>query len=331
MFSILIAIIALPLLFIILGRSANILIDNLQYIAKMAKISPLLLGAILGLFTTIPELALGISAIANDISQVALGNIWGGVIVLFTLILGTAIVFNQKIKTDGKLNLVLPSFIYIILSIILAYSGTLNFYSGLVLVVLYFVLIYIKFSHGRPSPKDEDFSPDDIETKLTFRQKIIGKIKHWHYNYKKEIKLCSLALIVMLVSSHLIVDQAELLLGYFKVSPFIVGLLLFSVGTNLPELSITIRSAFKKAGELSFGYLVGAATNSIFLLGVLALFHTFTVPVNLSFIILSIVVFLVLTIVLIFYLSQKSFDKWEGYTLLGIYFAFIIYQVFIGL
>lgn len=330
MTSILIAIIALPLLFIVLGKSANILIDNLQYIAKETKTKPIILGAILGFFTTIPELAVGINAINNNISEVALGNIWGGIIVLFTLILGLAIIFNQKIETDGKIDFVLPSFIYVMLSFLLAYSGHLNWRDGLVLIVLYFLLIYVKFIRGRLSPKRKDFSLQDIETKLTFKQKIIGFIKHWHHNYKKEIKISFLALVVILLTSHLIVNQSEILLNYFNVSPFIAGLLLFSVGTNLPELTITIRSVFKKAGDLSFGYLVGASSNAIAVLGVLALFYTFTVPINLSFIILSILTFLLLTIVLIFYLSKKSFDKWEGYTLLGIYFAFIIYQVIIG-
>ncbi len=331
MTSIIIAIIALPILFLVLGKSASILIDNLQYIAKKTKTNPILLGAILGFFTTIPELAVGINAINNDIGEVSLGNIWGGIIVLFTLILGTAIVFNQKIKTDGKLNFVLPSFIYIMFSIFLAYFGRLSWREGIILIVFYFLLVYIKFIRGRPSPKDKDFSASDLETKLTFKQKIIGIIKHWHHNYKKEINVSFLALIVILFSSYLIVNQSEVLLNYFRISPFIVGILLFSVGTNLPELTITIRSAFKKAGELSFGHLVGAATNATAILGVLALFHDFTVPINLSFIILSIVIFLVLTIVLIFYLTKKSFDKWEGYTLLGIYFAFIAYQVIIGL
>lgn len=330
MMSIIIAIIALPILFFILGKSANILIDNLQYIAKKTKTNPIILGAVLGFFTTIPELAVGINAIANDISKVSLGNIWGGIIVLFTLILGTAIVFNQQIKTDGKLNFVLPSFVYIMLSIFLAYTGNLAWREGVILIIFYFLLIYIKFIRGRPSPKRKDFNPHDIETKLTLGHKVSGRIKHWHSNYKKEINISFLALIVILISSHLIVNQSEVLLNYFKVSPFIIGLLLFSVGTNLPELTITIRSAFKKAGELSFGHLVGAATNATAILGVLALFHTFTIPINLSFIILSIVIFLVLSTVLVFYLSQKAFDKWEGYTLLAIYFAFIAYQVILG-
>lgn len=329
MISIVVAIIALPILFLILGKSANILIDNLQYIAKKTKTNPIILGAILGFFTTIPELAVGINAIGNDISQVSLGNIWGGVIVLFTLILGTAIIFNQKIKTDGRLNFVLPSFVYIMLSIFLAYTGRLNWRDGVILISFYF--LYVKFIRGRPSSRSKDFKAGDIETKLTIKQRIFGALKHWHHNYKKEINVSFLALLVILLSSHLIVNQSQILLNYFKVSPFIIGLLLFSVGTNLPELTITIRSAFKKAGDLSFGHLVGAATNSTAILGVLALFHTFTVPVDRSFTILSIVIFLVLALVLSFYLSRKSFDRWEGYTLLGIYFAFIAYQVIISL
>ncbi len=321
MVKIIFATISLIVLFIILSKSANLIVVNLKKASFKTKTNPLLIGLALGFFTTLPEIAVGFNAIYNNIANISLGNIWGGIFLLFTLALGLAIFFSKRILNDGKISFVLPSFVFIIFSFLLAYKGSLNYLDGLIIIFLYFFIIYIKF-------QQKSFAKDEkINKWRLFYQKVKTKFKLWKNSCRRELLIVLFAVIIILVASSLIVSMTSFLLSYFNVHPFIIGLLVFSIGTNLPELSIVIHSIISKSSDLSFSYLVGSAINSVAALGVLALFHNFSITLDLSFIILSIATTLVLFIVAIFYITQKAFDRWEGAVLLFIYLSFITYQL----
>lgn len=324
MIKIILAVVLLVGLFVVLNKAASLLLDNLQYAIKKTKTKPIIIGLILGFFTTIPELAVGFNAIYNNIGAVSLGNIWGTIIVLFTLVLGLAIIFNHGIENKGKLYFVISSFLLILLSIILAFNGSFNWINGLIVLFLYGLLIYVRFF--RYKENSNILTRLHITKKKAAWSKFKEKIKYWFSNFRKEIFISLISLIIILISSFFIVDIAIYLLSYWQVSPFIIGLLIFSIGTNLPEISITIRSAYRGAGSLSFNHLVGSAINSIAALGFLSLFHNFSVDVNTSFIYFFIITCLVLLIVTIFYISRRTFDRWEGIALLGIYLLFIVFQ-----
>ncbi len=322
MLKVVFAIVSLIYLFFVLNKTAGLIINNLQIAAAKTRTSPILIGIALGFFTTIPEIAVGFNAIYTGISAISLGNIWGGIFLLFTLALGLAVFFNKQIKNDGKLTFVLLSFVFIILSIALAYKGQLNWLDGLIILAFYFLLIYFKFQQ-----KDLDTEKKPNKLQL-FYLKVKEKLHLWSKSCLKELRLVLISVIFMLVASSLIVSMTNFLLSYFSVPPFLIGLLVFSIGTNLPELSIVIRAIFSKSGgSLSFSYLIGSAINSTAALGLLALFHTFSVEINWSFIILSIILSLVLLVVAIFYITQKALDRWEGAVLLAIYFFFVFYQI----
>lgn len=321
MIKIILVSISLIVLFTILSKAANLIVLNLKKASLKTKTNPLLIGLALGFFTTLPEIAVGFNAIYNNIANISLGNIWGGIFLLFTLVLGLAIFFSKRIINDGKISFVLPSFIFIIFSFLLAYKGELNFLDGLIIILLYFFIIYFKF-------QQKSFSADEKVNKWQlFYQKIKIKLHLWKNSCRRELLLVLISVIVILITSTLIVSSTNYLLSYFNVHPFIIGLLVFSIGTNLPELSIVIHSIISKSSDLSFSYLVGSAINSVAALGVLTLFHTFSVTINLPFIILSIGTTIVLLLVALFYITQKAFDRWEGAVLLLIYFSFIFYQL----
>lgn len=324
MIKIILALVLLIGLFVVLNKFASLLLDNLQYAIKKTKTKAIIIGLILGFFTTMPELAVGFNAIYNNVGAVSLGNIWGTIIVLFTLVLGLAIIFNHDIENKGKLYFVLSSFALIILSIVLAFNGSFNWINGLIILFLYAFLIYVRLFRHKKSPNPLT-RLHIIKEKPTW-SRLKDKINYWFSNFKREIIISLISLVVILISSFFIVDIAIYLLNYWQASPFIIGLLVFSIGTNLPEISITIRSAYKGAGSLSFNHLVGSAINSIAALGVLSLFHSFSVEVDKSFIFLFIITCLILLIVSIFYISRRTFDRWEGISLLGIYFLFIVFQ-----
>ena len=106
-------------LFFILGKSADFLIVNIKKISDRLKIKTSTIGIILGILTTTPELFIGINAIENKVGSISIGNLFGGIILLFTLLLGVNLVLNEKIRTDGEIKNIAPNFLFIILRVIL--------------------------------------------------------------------------------------------------------------------------------------------------------------------------------------------------------------------
>jgi cation:H+ antiporter len=131
--------------FFILSHGADLLVGNLRALADRSKVHPVLLGIMLGFLTTIPEFMVGINAARQGVLGISLGNIWGGNIVILALILGLSIVLQRQIKTDGRLLVVLPSFIFILFSLFLGLKGVLHYYDGLLLVVFYLIIVYLDF------------------------------------------------------------------------------------------------------------------------------------------------------------------------------------------
>ena len=100
-------------LFLLLGTSANIVVDNIKKIGKKLRIPTFLLGLMLGILTSFPELSIAINTSIKGIQDVSVGNLFGGIFVVFCITLGLGLILNRKIKTDGKITTPLPAFAFL--------------------------------------------------------------------------------------------------------------------------------------------------------------------------------------------------------------------------
>src|SRR3989338_1989775 len=96
-------IIALILLFYLLGRAADLTIHHIRLVAERLGIKIFFLGVLLGLFTSLPEIAISINSAIDDVMPIAVGNLLGGIVVLFSLILGLSALLNRKIVATEKI------------------------------------------------------------------------------------------------------------------------------------------------------------------------------------------------------------------------------------
>ena len=76
------------------------------------------------------------------------------------------------------------------------------------------------------------------------------------------------ALVVLLVSAHLVVEGAREVALRFGVSEVVVGLTVVAVGTSLPELSVTVTAVLRGHADMAIGNVVGS--NILNILAVLA-------------------------------------------------------------
>lgn len=304
------AIIALVILFFILSKFADLIVLNIRKIGEKLGIKIFILGIILGAMTGLPEIAIGINSIINEIEAISFGNLIGGIIVLFGLILAISIILNRKIHTEKESWPFLVTLVFLFLPLFLGLKGELNYIDGLILILGYILLIYYLYRKNR--------SNNWVRMGLVNRKEI-----------NLYIFLIIIGMIGLIISSELIVKTTVFILKDYNISAFIIGLIFYSIGTNLPELIIAIRSFKRKMSELSFSNLIGSAMGNVLMLGLLSFIKTIKIDVGPSYIFLTVFSLIFFSALYFFYHSERLLIRREGFILLFMYLAFLFGQIFI--
>lgn len=299
-------------LFAILGLAADIAVSNIRSIASALKLKLFALGIVLGLFTTLPELSVGINASIEGAESISVGNIMGGVIVVIGLIMGTSLILNKKVDTKESLKSLFPASIVIISPFLLGIDGHFTTIDGLLMIILYVLLIFYLYRLNRDSSLDEHIAVVDK-----------GKIG-------KSVVFAMLGVIVVMLSSRFIVEITLDLISYLEVSKLFIGLILFSIGTNLPEISIAVTSWRKKSSALSLSHLISSAFTNILVLGMLSFFNPIDFSANPAYYLLFFFVFLMVALLYIFAKTDRSLSRKEGIVLLLVYIIFVIINIFLA-
>ena len=210
---------------------------------------------------------------------------------------------NHRIATHNHAFTILPVVLYLLLPFIVGFSRTISRVGGIFFVALYFFLLpYLARHHyERHTPREE-------RHKRKFTKKIF-------------LILCGL--IAVVGSAQLITHITLTLLAEFQIPAFFVGLVTFSLGTNLPELIVTIRSWRRHLKDLSLANLIGSAIANIFIIGILALITPLSLPRTPHTYVLFGFFCLLSLALFIFYKRARVLTRREGIVLVGIYVAFL--------
>lgn len=292
---------------------AGLIVSSIEDLSHKLNISAFATSFfVLGILTSVPEASVGINSLIDHNPQIYVGNLIGASLVLFTLvipilaILGNGIVLSHQLD-GGKLPFTLfvvaaPSFLII--------DRKVTTVEGLFLVILYFILFYM------------------VEKRKGLLERIKDRIIDGKTHILEDtLKILGGSMIVFLFSK-VVVDETILLSELFHVSPFLISLLVLSVGTNLPELSLAIRSVSLGKKEVALGDYVGSAAANTLFFGLLTLGNGGEVILSNHF--LSTFVFIVLGLSLFFYFTRSKNDvsRQEGIILLFVYFTFVLFEIF---
>ena len=308
-FSILL--IAIGLTSLIWGAGA--IVQVTPTLARTIGISPLAAGAIiLGIGTSLPELAVSVAAgVANE-SLIAYGNAVGSNIANVGLILGIAALISPILFTGETVRW---QFILMTLStllfLFLALDSQLVFGEGLLLMLLLMVSLWIIARGKDPWQKS-------------------------HPTIKKAKQAFNLVagLGCVFVGAPLTVHGVSMLALNLGVPSQLVSLSLLALGTSLPELVVTIRAAMHKEPQLVIGNILGSNIfNLLLVVAVACLFNPIHLTVSDlqrdgSFLILTTLLFLVLCFS---WSRQRKLSRPGGGLLLSIYCLYIGTIVISGL
>lgn len=133
---------------------------------------------------------------------------------------------------------------------------------------------------------------------------------------------------VLAISAKAIVGSAEHLIASLNIPTFVFGLILLSLGTNLPELALALQAALQRKKGLAFADFLGSSAANTLILGGLALYAPFTIEAQHKLTI-SLALLLGATAYFLWAVSSgKTITRKEGFGLLFFYAAFLLYEMF---
>ncbi|GAK55891.1 Na+/Ca+ antiporter, CaCA family [Candidatus Vecturithrix granuli] len=87
--------------------------------------------------------------------------------------------------------------------------------------------------------------------------------------------------VLLIKGADILVIGASAIARYYHISDIVIGLTIVSFGTSLPELIVSVVSAFKGSADLAIGNVLGSnVANILLILGVSALFYSLPIKEN---------------------------------------------------
>lgn len=287
---------------------SGIAIKSVERLSRTLRISSFSISfLILGIFTSIGELSVGINSILENDPEIYVGNLIGASIVLFMLIIPLLAITGRTIQIPLEFRgFNLPMALLVVAApAILVLDGKIGKVDSLITLALFCILV----------------------VSIEARKGLINQIKSFNpksgVRVSKELVKILIAVGVIFFASKFVVDQSLYFSKLLNVSPFFISLIFISIGTNIPELSLVVRSIFMKNKQVAFGDYIGSAVFNTFLIGMLTLVYNKTVYLTNSYVVS--LVFLVVGLAAFFYFARTkhSISRLEGFFLLLLYILFL--------
>jgi cation:H+ antiporter len=306
--SIIIFVLALVLLLF----AANYFTVAAEKIGLALKLSPFFIGVVIvALGTSLPELVSSIFSMLHHKSEIVSGNIIGANISNLFLILGISTLFVKgNIKLGEEYIFIDLHFMFgsIIMATFFMWDGVVTMGEGIFLLVGFAIYQIYLFKSEKPDAMREQhlLNPLDKKVKPDIKTFVILVLSAAGVFFGAKYTVDS------------IIDIAE----QFNVSRSIISLTALSLGTTLPELSVSITAARKGHPQIAIGNILGSCIfNTLSVLGVSSTLGNIIVPsFNKEFLLLTL-----LTAGLFFYLvaQDKKISRWEGFLFILFYAIFM--------
>lgn len=317
-------------LFLLLGlvlliAGGDLLVRGAVRIAERLRLSPMLIGlTVVGMGTSMPELAASLQASLSGSPGIALGNIVGSNIANSLLILGVAAliapiaVSARALWRDGGVG--------ILAALALLAAGAtvgLSREAGLLFLVLmatYILHAYRQERVGAPhsAAYDRALAMEEIDPALIPHDRPDGRLS-------VALLLFMVGLALIVGGGSLLVSAAVAIAGQLGVSDTVIGLTIVAVGTSLPELVTSAMAAWRRQGDIALGNVLGSNIyNILFIGGVTGAVAPTAVPASIMAFDLWVLVAVSL-VVLLFAFSGGRLSRKEGLLLAAAYVAYAAY------
>jgi len=281
-----------------------------RYASRLAEsfnISKYIVGFIIVAFISIlPETLISINSAISDIPEFGLGTLFGSNIADLSLIFAILIIYagrGMKIESKVLKNVRLYPF-FLLLPLLFGLNGYYSRIEGLFLIIAGIIFYYLVFKNGI-----------DVSANL----------RNGNGKYKSFLFLI-ISMALLLIGSHFTVTSATALAHALKITPILIGMLVVSLGTTMPELFFSLKAVKRKDDGLAVGDIMGSVlADATIVVGILATISPFFFPVKIVYIT---GVFMAISsfILLKFMKTGKLITKNEGYLLLLFWVVYVVVE-----
>ena len=314
--------------FLLLIKGGDMFVEAASAIAKRFHLPELLIGAtVVSIGTTLPEVMTSAMGAIGGSGEIAYGNAVGSIICNTALI--AAITLSVKPAKVDKRTLVFPVLFFFgtaIYYVLCAYvGGYFARWMGIVLLAGFVFYMVMNVINMKKNP---------AETELVPSEENVTEEKTSKFGLVKDLVVLILGAALIALGAYLLVESATAIASQLGVPESVIALTVVAIGTSLPELVTAITSLLKGHGALSLGNIIGANIfNLVLVSGVSIAISPFPIPENSMLfgqnasLVLDLPIMLgVMALMTLPALLRGKLARWQGISLLCIYFAFMLTQ-----
>lgn len=139
----------------------------------------------------------------------------------------------------------------------------------------------------------------------------------------------TLSFIVLFKCADLFVDSSVEVARRFRIPRLIIGIILVSLATTLPELAVSVIAAFKGSPEISIGNAMGSVVcNTGLALALSGIITLYTIVVIPSIFHVSAIFLIGIEIILFFFIIfDNTLSRFEGIVLIILFAGYVVFLV----
>lgn len=300
--------------FVLLVWGADKFVEGASALARKMGVSPLLVGLTIVAFgTSMPELAVSVTAALRGANEIAVGNVVGSNVFNLLVVAGLSAVICPLVMDKMLLRRDWPLSIFaaVLLLAAIAPDHVIARWEGAVLLVIFAVIL-----------------SRQIKAALNDRAQLAAAEAEAAEMTKSPVLIwvnIVLGLACIVLGGQLAVNGATGIARMFGLSETLIGLTIVAIGTSLPELVTSIVAARKGQNEIAMGNVIGSNLfNILLILGVSAVITP--IPVQATSI--TDCLFLI-AISVVFYLPARKgkLGRLPGAVMAAVYVAYTAYLI----
>ncbi len=295
---------------------ANYLTDGSAAIARRFNVSGFIIGlTIVALGTSMPEMVVSVISALKGEGDIAIGNVVGSNIFNTLVILGICALFRPLPLTSLNVYRDIPLGVAASLALaVAAWSGAINRYEGVALLILYIGMLAYTILNTKPS-KEEQEADRELEAS--------EPMALW-----LAILLTIGGLAALVYGGSIFIDNAVKIAEALHIPSNVIAITLVAGGTSLPEFAASLVSLIKGKSDIALGNVIGSnIANILLVLGFSSTLTPLTMG-GITMVDICVVVassaFLFLTA---FTLGKYKIDRAEGAIMVILFGAYIAYMI----
>lgn len=309
--------------FIVLNQGAKFITDNAVAVSRNFGISRFVIGMlVVSTLAAMPEVIVSILALEEGGKYIALGNALSSNVVTIAFVIGlTAIIVPLKVTREIIMRDAVFLMTVTIVASVLLMDGSLTFFEGVVLMILFVpYTMNLLLAERVSDPKELEESMKEATIQLELMGQLFGK----KVEVRAGLQWLVLGILWTVMGAELVVRGILRMTSDFSLDPWLVGITLVALGTTLPDIAASYHASRRGFGDLALGEGIGASIVTMLLtLGLMGMIKPFgfgSTEILPMILVLNLSTF----ILLLFMIKGMRITRLGGVVLMSTYFGMVL-------